>query len=72
MQVNEIITDINYDDALTNWHTLYESEKIGTLSGIEPRASSLPDEDFTTAPHRITMVPMNQLYTILEIFEDGL
>ena len=41
------------------------------LSGIEPRASRLPEENFTTAPHKIAHGPQANLTEILEIFEDG-
>ena len=55
VQANEFLIDI-YNDALANWHTLNESEKNQDLSGIGPLAFCLPDENFTTAPQRITMV----------------
>ena len=45
-----------YDDALANWHTLNERVKKSVPVGVEPRPSRLPDKNFTTAPHRITMV----------------
>ena len=45
------------DNALANWHTLNERVKNQDLSEIEPQASSLPEENVTTVPHRITMVP---------------
>ena len=56
------------------------------LVGLEPRASHLPDENYTIEPHRITVFP-GQIYTsqdyllshgvssdhlYTEIFEDGL
>ena len=47
------ICDI-YDDTLGNWHALNE-RKSGPV-GDWTRASRLPDENYTTEPHRITAV----------------
>ena len=52
----------------THWMREWENKN---LSGIEPRASRLPDENFTTAPHKIAHGPQANLTEILEIFEDG-